>query len=207
MNAPEAPKQAIAAAKPEKTPSPYAAMNEQIAKFVGEYRKESDRACVILCAAKIDYLCGQILAKFLLPNASGQDDLLDTDRALGTFSARIHASYRLGLIDAEFARALHLFRRLRNSFAHEVSDSTFDHGPHRDRIQELVRPLSTHASYGDFKNKIGKDKSGPAADFYAIAAIIIVRLERLLHDLKPLSGVSAVAMLPPGWKIESPQKA
>jgi hypothetical protein len=110
MNAPETPKQAIAADKPEKTLSPYQAMNLKVAEFVVEYRKESDRACVILCAAKIDYLCGQILAKFLLPNASGQDDLLDTDRAIGTFSARIHALYRLGLIDAEFARALQVRR-------------------------------------------------------------------------------------------------
>ena len=173
----------------------------QIAKFVREFTKESDRACVILCAAKVDYLCAQILQKFFLPNPSGQDELLDTERALGTFSARIHALHRLALIDAEFARALHLFRRLRNTFAHEVSGSTFDEGSHRDRISELVRPLTEYRDYESFRAAYAQGKSSIASSFYAGATILIVHLECLLHDVKPLSGATACSYRPPGWTL------
>lgn len=82
--------------------------------FIQEFAKESDRASVILVGAKLDYLLAHLLERFLLANTGSTDELLDIDRPLGTFSARIHAGYRLGLISADFARVLHIFRRLRN---------------------------------------------------------------------------------------------
>lgn len=46
-------------------------------EFVTEFSGESDRAAVILGAAKLDYLLYQILQKYLIPNASGRDELLE----------------------------------------------------------------------------------------------------------------------------------
>lgn len=172
----------------------------QIADFIREFTTENDRACVILSAAKIDYLCGQILAKFLLPNSGTQDELLDIDRPLGTFSARTAALFRFGIIDNEFSRALTLFRRLRNSFAHEVSGSTFDEGGHKDRICELARPFTEFEDYEGFRVLFAQGKTGTATHFYAAAAILITHLEGVLHVLTPIGFGNPASIRPRGWK-------
>src|SRR2546422_8611501 len=94
---------------------------DAFAKFVDEFKGESDRAAVILGAAKLDATLGQILDRHLRPSLSSSDELLDGDSPLSTFSARIAVCYRLGLISSEFAKTLHQVRKIRNSFAHELS--------------------------------------------------------------------------------------
>jgi hypothetical protein len=68
--------------------------------FVEEFRSESDRAAVILGVAKLDVVMYQIIQQALLPSASSNDELLDGDTPLSTFSAKINFLYRLGIIDA-----------------------------------------------------------------------------------------------------------
>lgn len=63
---------------------------DEFAEFVTEFKKESDRAAVILGAAKLDLLLYQIITKVLRPNASSNDDLFDGDAPLSTFHAKIH---------------------------------------------------------------------------------------------------------------------
>jgi hypothetical protein len=90
--------------------------------FFDEFKNETDRAAVIVGAAKLDYLLYQILGRYLLPITGTKDDeLLEGDSPLSTFSSRINLCHRLGLIDTQFARSLHLVRKIRNTFAHEVS--------------------------------------------------------------------------------------
>src|SRR5438128_2585584 len=88
-------------------------------RFAEDFKSESDRAAVILGAAKLDMMLFQILQARLVSCATGKDELLEGDNPLSTFSARINVAFRLGLITSELARALHLVRRIRNSFAHE----------------------------------------------------------------------------------------
>src|SRR5207245_1162083 len=66
-------------------------------RFAEEFAAESDRAAVILGAAKLDVWLLQILQARLLPCSSGRDELLEGDFPLGTFSARINMCYRLGI--------------------------------------------------------------------------------------------------------------
>ena len=89
---------------------------EDFAVFMEEFLVDSDRASVVLGAAKIDALLCSLLDHYLIPNPGTEDDLLEGDLPLGTFSARIKMCHRLGLIDAHFAKLLHVFRRLRNAF-------------------------------------------------------------------------------------------
>src|SRR5207249_1655588 len=131
---------------------------QALENFIGEFSQESDRAAVILVGARLDYLLSELISRCLVPNTASVDELLDTDRALGTFSARIHAATRLGLIDADFARALHIFRRLRNTFAHETAGASFDHGPSRDRIRELVAPLAHLQVFAPVREKYFGEK-------------------------------------------------
>jgi hypothetical protein len=138
MNAPEIP------AKQSKELSPSAA---DFVRFAKEFAGESDRAAVIVGAAKLDLLLQQILGAYLLPSATTRDELLEGDSPLATFSARINACYRLGLISANFVRALHLIRRIRNAFAHESTGVSLDAGAHADRVKELTGMFQQHGAF------------------------------------------------------------
>ena len=163
-------------------------------QFVNEFSSESDRAAVVLGAAKLDLVLYQLLQAFLLPSGHGKDELLDGDSALGTFSAKINIAHRLGLIDAAYARSLHMVRKIRNAFAHEVSGCSLTIGAHSDRVRELSLPFRHFGFYPILKNEFFPDKEGSGADFRTTLAIMVVRLEKLLvgiemitnYQMKPL---------------------
>lgn len=105
-----------------------------------EFDKESDRAAVILVASLIDECLAGLLKSYLVPIAQSQDSLFDSATApLSTFSAKIDFSHRLGLVSAKLCRDIHLIRRIRNSFAHDIYGCTFQNGPVRARVDELYK--------------------------------------------------------------------
>lgn len=175
-------------------------IKKQITTIIQNLTNESDRACVIIAAARAETLLGQILRKYLLPNTTSDDVLLDQDRALGTFSSRINIVYRLGLIDAELARALQILRRIRNSFAHEASIITLNEGSYSDRVREFAGPLIKYQQYESLKATIMSKKKDDSATFCAGAAVIIARLEGLLFYLEPIKAEETYTLIPKGWK-------
>lgn len=162
--------------------------------FVNEFKGESDRAAVILGAAKLDLLLYQILECFLGPSVSGKDELLDGDSALGTFSAKIMIAYRLGLIDAEFTRCLQFVRKIRNAFAHEVAGCTLDNGSHRDRTKEFVAPMRHKKIFEDLRKSAFGDKDEPSTNFRTALSILVVRLEYLLSHVERVDSTKALAL-------------
>ena len=164
-----------------------AKLKARTSKFVAQYAKETDRAAVILCAAKMDALLAVAVRQRLLPNPNSTDELLDSDRALGTFSARINAAFRLGIIDADLSRSLHLFRKIRNAFAHEISTSQLSEPPHCDRNNELVRAIRQTAVYESLRSAFG-NLSIPdiKADFLTGTCIIILALEVATEVVQPV---------------------
>ncbi|WP_146127430.1 hypothetical protein [Burkholderia cenocepacia] len=120
---------------------------EEASKLAFSLYEESERACVILGAAKIDSDLEVLLRQVLHPCAGGQDNLFESDRALGTFSAKISLAHRMGLISPEFERALQILRRVRNSFAHQVEDASLSVGGHKDRIAEIYKWASDDSTY------------------------------------------------------------
>jgi hypothetical protein len=170
---------------------------EEFQTFANEFKSESDRAAVILGTAQLDLLLFQLLDSTLLPVTNGKDELLEGDSPLATFSARINACYRLGLIEAEFARALHLVRRIRNSFAHEVSSATLDAGAHRDRVRELVGPFAANWGLREMLEQFFDNDESTGARFRACIALMSIRLDSVIQDSKRFSDEHAATMLPP----------
>lgn len=174
-------------------------LNELIV-FSQEFGGETDRAFVILGAAKLELLLQQILLKKLLAHPGGNDELFDGDAPLSTFNAKINMSYRLGLIGAEFARALHLVRRIRNSFAHELSGATLNSGPHRDRISELSRLfdntwiIGTMKGYREFARE-----SDASATFSAILYLLMSRLQQAIYRCDTLPSDKAMPLIHRHW--------
>jgi DNA-binding MltR family transcriptional regulator len=164
---------------------------EDFDQLVAQFREESDRAAVILGTAKLDFLLYQLLGSFMVASYSNEDPLFENDGPLSTFSARINLSYRLGLVDEEFAKALHLVRKIRNDFAHDIKDSQLSNPPHKERIQALTLLFKHTEIFKDVKKAYFSDLSGPAANFFTALSVLIMRLETIIIKITPLSSNSA----------------
>ena len=107
------------------------------------------RPLIIVGTSKIDQLLYEILNIHLLPKLASPkepDELLEGDKPLGTFSARIKICYRLGLIDKKLYVALEKLRKLRNPSAHWIAfDITTS--PARELIEELHRHVTGRQSF------------------------------------------------------------
>lgn len=172
---------------------------EEFRRFADEFNNESDRAAVILGAAKLDVLLFQLLQKIIKPSTSKTDELLEGDSPLGTFSSRAMICHRLGLIDDELYRAINLVRRIRNSFAHELSGVSLETGAHRDRIRELVAPMKEHRSFQWLLNDVYKRDDGPSKDFRAAVALIALRLEGAFYTQSPIYERNSKTLIPGDW--------
>lgn len=176
-------------------------------KFAEEFSSESDRAAVILGAAKLDILLFQLLQKVLRPSTTRNDELLEGDSPLGTFSSRALLCHRLGLIDDELFRSINLVRRIRNSFAHELSGVSLETGAHRDRIRELVSPMRDHGAFQWLTTDIYQHGEGPSKEFRVAVALISLRLEGAFDDQKPIYERNPMTLMPPEWNEESLDRA
>jgi hypothetical protein len=108
--------------------------------FHREFRKETDRACVILAAAMLEQTLETLLRAYLVPVGGADDSLFGGPNApLASFSSKIDMSHRIGLISVKMCRDLHLIRRIRNDFAHNVTGCSFESSSVRNRICEITR--------------------------------------------------------------------
>lgn len=167
--------------------------------FVEEFRDESDRAAVILGAAKLDMLLMQVLDRRLLPSLATTDELLEGDSPLATFSARINMCYRLGLITPEFAKALHLVHRIRNGFAHEISGVSLASGAHSDRLKSLLLPFLSLRFFDVFRQHFFGDKTDAPTNFRVCLSLMAGRLEARLNVTEQISKEEAWNVILKSW--------
>lgn len=172
---------------------------DALTAFLEDFHKESDRAVAIVGAAKCDLLLFQLLQRALLPCTGNRDELLEGDSPLGSFSARIQLAHRLGLIDDQYARALHILRRLRNGFAHEPASSALTAASHRDRVRELVAPFAPYKQF-DSHLKLIKEVSDPRRDFLGALEVMIGRLDQLVASVEQVSPRLMQPLIPPHWE-------
>ena len=165
--------------------------------FIKGLTNERDRATVILVAAKLDLILFQILQKHFIPVPGSKDELLEIDGPLGNFGPKINMAYRLGLIDASFSHSLHLIRRIRNSFAHEVEGCTLNSGAHRDRVRELISPVENLKFFIKLCDNFKEHNKFTLASiqFRAMATVICTNLEVLFLKCIALSDKNALNLL------------
>jgi DNA-binding MltR family transcriptional regulator len=170
-------------------------LKENFEAFVNEFRNESDRAAVILGASKLDQLLGMLLERFLLPCANSTDNLFANNGPLGSFSSRIDMCFRLGLIDSEFSKSIHLTRRIRNSFAHEVYGAKLDEGAHKDRVRSLAAPFKDHEHYRFLRTSYFTNVDEQRAVFSSVLGLMIVGLDVAVYGVQPVSNENAYGVL------------
>lgn len=142
-------------------------------------RKESSRAKVILSACYLDELLRQLLEVALKPSDSKEDPLLDGPQApLGTYSAKIEICARLGLISEEAKRSLHLIRKIRNEFAHKLTECDFTKSKILKWNEELhqLNDVATKERRASFSN-------GPIGDFEKSVSWLVYWLKNLIQQI------------------------
>jgi len=156
--------------------------------LIEEFKKETDRAAVILSASLIDETITSLLKTYLVPIPNAKDDFFEgANSALSTFSAKIDLCYRLGIISAKFSRDLHLIRKIRNSFAHDVYGCDFENGSVKSRVTELAKTCSVIPFYEHLleqKNK--KVIEGTRGVFLFLTSTIIFNFNQIIDRISPL---------------------
>lgn len=166
-----------------------------------EFKGESDRACVILGSAVLDSALEILLKGFFLPSATADDPLFDGANAcLATFSSRIEMAARLGLIDSAFAKNLHLVRRIRNDFAHNIAGCTFTDSAVLSRLTELRRSSGLPENALDARPNFPE---GPRGDFQMVVSAMQWLLRAYAEHVKPLSDTRSLSG---HWSADRKQK-
>ncbi len=98
---------------------------EDLAQFVEELKRETDRGLPLVGAALIDEKLLETLQSFFCNDKSSEKLLSDGSAPLGTFSSRIELCFALGLIDEFEYREISLLRKVRNEFAHAKHGTSF----------------------------------------------------------------------------------
>jgi hypothetical protein len=145
------------------------------------------RTLIIVGASRVDILLLAILDAYLLPkrvNDKDPDELLEGDRGLSSFSARIKLCYRLGLIDESLRKTLETLRALRNPSAHHV---IFDitQSPAREHVIQLRGQVCTRKSFQLAKERFFLDQTLNAIEELQCMLLTICLL---LESIRKLTG-------------------
>lgn len=152
-----------------------------------EFEKESDRAAAILAVSLIDESLFTLLKSYFIPSANSNDELFEGGNApLGTFSSKITIAHRLGLISSNLARDIHLLRKIRNSFAHDIYGCNFENGSVKNRILELDKSI-TIASLDNFREAystaVNKEVvKGARGDFLILSGFLLKAITDKLEE-------------------------
>lgn len=164
-------------------------MIEEFDLFVEDLLGEKmARPLIIVGASKIDELLKSILLKYLIEKPSKDEDLLEGDRPLSTFSSRMKLSYRLGLIDKDFLFLLEQLRALRNKSAHGVGFN-IEKPPLKDFLQNIKKGLSTRESYRLTKERFFKNiPESKVSEIQCLLITMCVILQSIFEKVNRTSG-------------------
>ena len=158
--------------------------------LIGE---KNARPIIIVGASRIDDLLFRIMNEFLLPKTSKksqQDELLEGDNPIGTFSSRIKIVYRLGLIDLELFKILERVRAIRNKSAHSI-EFNIKKSPIREHVTELKKMVLKRKSYDRTLERYFKEVDiNDTKQLQCIMITICVLLEAIAETIETTSGYS-----------------
>jgi hypothetical protein len=155
---------------------------------------ESERGKVILLAAKIDELLGELLKRYFKPSRAKDekdDKVFRIMGLLGTFSARIEMAHRVGLISREAANCYDLLREIRNDCAHGQGQFTYTQGSNADKFRsfkEMSFKVSGMEKFFTLVEKVHVAEGGRVKDlqFMMLTMVHILMLQETLKHIKPI---------------------
>jgi DNA-binding MltR family transcriptional regulator len=110
---------------------------KRLSFFLQSFYAESDRGAALMSASMLDELLKEVISKFLVKSSKSKALIEGFNAPLGTFHARILASYSLGLIeDVEF-KEVEIIRKVRNMFGHSWTELSFDSDVVKNEIEKF----------------------------------------------------------------------
>lgn len=104
---------------------------------VKELNSISDRSAAIVGAAFLDNRIALKLSYLMKDDKTVREELLENSGPLATFSSRIRLGYMLGLYSEEVYKDLHIIRKIRNFFAHDLDKRDFQNDSISDQCRNL----------------------------------------------------------------------
>lgn len=113
-------------------------------EFDKEVQNNSDRGLTLICGSIIDQLLNDVLKSFLIKKDSIDKNIFSTKQPLGTFDSKLKMSFYLGLItDAERSNIVYI-QRIRNRFAHEITDISFSNQAIENICSHFIIPKNSY---------------------------------------------------------------
>ncbi len=112
-------------------------VDEDVDSYKLSIENESERGCILVAAAFLDFVLEEMLCSHFLNKPAGDDLVRGFNGPLGTFSSRITAAFALGLIAETEQKQLDLVRRIRNECAHEFTNLGFSDPAVKNRVNAL----------------------------------------------------------------------
>lgn len=163
------------------------AVKDQWQHYMDMFSQESDRACVILTVSFLDELLTLCLRMKLVAAPSAADSLFDGGNApFSSFSSKIDIAYRLGVISNRLCRDLHLVRKIRNDFAHNIEGCHFSDQKVRNRIRELRNAYADLIAIFRTEEAAKIYEPGDRGDFQFCCSWMIDYLHKLSRASSPL---------------------
>ena len=164
---------------------------DQWQRYMEMFSKESDRACVILTVSFLDELLTLCLRMRLVANPNAIDSLFEGGNApFSSFSSKIDVAYRLGIISNRLCRDLHLVRKIRNDFAHNIEGCHFSDQKVHNRVRELRNAFSDLIDVFRTEKTVKLYQPGDRGDFQFCCSWMIDYLYKLSRASKPLAEAS-----------------
>lgn len=113
--------------------------SETIMMLANDLDRETDRALAIITTAHLDDLLERLISITLhIPNPSAHKVMFEGINApLSTFNSKIELLKACQILSEDEAHDLHLMRKIRNDFAHELIGISFETPSVRDKCHEL----------------------------------------------------------------------
>ena len=164
---------------------------DQWQRYMKMFSQESDRACVILTVSFLDELLTICLRMRLVATPTSVDSLFEGGNApFSSFSSKIDVAYRLGIISNRFCRDIHLVRKIRNDFAHNIEGCDFTDQKVHNRVRELRNAFSELIDIYRTQEAAKLYQSGDRGDFQFCCSWMIDYLYKFSRASRPLEEAS-----------------
>ncbi|MGG4200791.1 MltR family transcriptional regulator [Peribacillus frigoritolerans] len=104
--------------------------NNNHMQFLKEFDKElannSDRGIALICGSIIDEMLKDLLKRFLINSSNIDKHLFGISQPLGNLDNKIKMAFYLGLISNKEMKNIILMQRIRNKFAHQIKNISFE---------------------------------------------------------------------------------
>ena len=167
-----------------------------VTRYLQDLGAQDDRSCVIMIAARLEFLLRQAIEKRLLEGRSKRKDGLDRL----PFASCVSLCFRLGLIHRTHADALDALRKIRNAAAHFDKPMALTGEEYQERIKLFSAPWNADRPGSHFhqmyREELTRSASGERALFVVTASIFFVFFSPLAFITEKISPLPVVRGLP-----------